>query len=282
MSAIILNGKELAAHLEAAQAQRVSTLKAQGIAPKLAVVKVGDDPASAVYVRNKTRVCERLGILSDTIALPADITQAALLHAIDRLNADDAVHGVLIQLPLPAHLDENAALMRVRPDKDVDGFHLLNAGALLRGQQTMLPCTPKGIIRLLKSAGVPLDGKHAVVVGRSNIVGKPAALMLLGENCTVTVCHSHTENLAQITRQADILVVAIGRAHFITADMVKPGAAVIDVGINRVQGKVTGDVDYDSVAPLAGWITPVPGGIGPMTVSMLMENTLEAAWKALR
>lgn len=282
MSAIILNGKALAAQLETAQAQRVCTLKEQGILPKLAVVQVGDDPASAVYVRNKTRVCERLGILSDTIALPADIAQAALLQVIDALNDDDAVHGVLIQLPLPAHLDENAALMRVRPDKDVDGFHLYNAGALLRGQQTMLPCTPKGIIRLLKSAGVPLDGKHAVVVGRSNIVGKPTALMLLGENCTVTVCHSHTRDLPQLTRQADILVVAIGKAHFITADMVKPGAAVIDVGINRVQGKVTGDVDFDSVAPVAGWITPVPGGVGPMTVSMLMENTLEAAWKASR
>lgn len=282
MSAIILSGKALAAQLETAQAQRVSTLKAQGILPKLAVVQVGDDPASAVYVRNKTRVCERLGILSDTIALPANIAQAALLQVIDALNDDDTVHGVLIQLPLPAHLDENAALMRVRPDKDVDGFHLYNAGALLRGQQTMLPCTPKGIIRLLKSAGVPLDGKHAVVVGRSNIVGKPTALMLLGENCTVTVCHSHTRDLPQLTRQADILVVAIGKAHFITADMVKPGAVVIDVGINRVQGKVTGDVDFDSVAPVAGWITPVPGGVGPMTVSMLMENTLEAAWKASR
>lgn len=282
MSAIILSGKALAAQLETAQAQRVCTLKEQGILPKLAVVQVGDDPASAVYVRNKTRVCERLGILSDTIALPVDIAQAALLQVIDALNDDDTVHGVLIQLPLPAHLDENAALMRVRPDKDVDGFHLYNAGALLRGQQTMLPCTPKGIIRLLKSAGVPLDGKHAVVVGRSNIVGKPTALMLLGENCTVTVCHSHTRDLPQLTRQADILVVAIGKAHFITADMVKPGAAVIDVGINRVQGKVTGDVDFDSVAPVAGWITPVPGGVGPMTVSMLMENTLEAAWKASR
>ena len=282
MSAIVLSGKELAAQLETAQAQRVRELQSHGISPKLAVVMAGDNPASAIYVRNKARACERLGILSDTICLPQDTSQQQLLQVIDELNADPGVHGILIQLPLPAHLDEDAALLRVDPAKDVDGFHLYNAGRLLRGEEGLRPCTPQGIIRLLKSAGIALDGARAAIIGRSNIVGKPAALMLTQENCTVTLCHSHTRELAQITRQADILVAAVGRPRFVTADMVKPGAAVIDVGINRVDGKVVGDVDFDTVAAVAGYITPVPGGVGPMTVSMLMENTLEAAWKASR
>lgn len=225
---------------------------------------------------------ERLGILSDTIHLPQTVSQQELLRVIDGLNADPTVHGILIQLPLPEHLDEDAALLRVNPAKDVDGFHLYNAGSLLRGEDGIRPCTPQGIVRLLKSAGIALDGARAVVIGRSNIVGKPAALMLTQENCTVTLCHSHTRDLTQITRQADILVAAVGKPRFVTADMVKPGAAVIDVGINRVDGKVVGDVDFDAVSAVAGFITPVPGGVGPMTVSMLMENTLEAAWKASR
>ena len=250
MSAIILSGKELAAQLETAQAQRVRELQARGVSPKLAVVMAGDNPASAIYVRNKARACERLGILSDTIQMPQTVSQQELL--------------------------------RVDPAKDVDGFHLYNAGRLLRGEDGMRPCTPQGIVRLLKSAGIALDGARAVVIGRSNIVGKPAALMLTQENCTVTLCHSHTRDLAQITRQADILVAAVGKPRFVTADMVKPGAAVIDVGINRVDGKVVGDVDFDAVSAVASFITPVPGGVGPMTVSMLMENTLEAAWKASR
>ena len=280
MIAIVLNGKEMAAALAERQAVRAEELRRAGIAPQLAVIIVGEDPASAIYVRNKERACERIGILSRVIRLPENTEQEALHAQIDALNADPAVHGILIQLPLPRPLDEAAALMRVDAKKDVDGFHLLNSGRLLQGTAGTLPCTPRGILHMLKEAHVPLDGANAVVVGRSNIVGKPAALLLLRENCTVTVCHSHTKNLAQITRQADILVAAVGRARFITADMVKEGAAVIDVGINRVDGKLCGDVDYDAVAAVAGYITPVPGGVGPMTVAMLMENTLEAACRA--
>ena len=280
MSAIVLNGKEMAAALAERQAVRAEELRRAGIAPQLAVIIVGEDPASAIYVRNKERACERIGILSRVIRLPENTEQEALHAQIDALNADPAVHGILIQLPLPRPLDEAAALMRVDAKKDVDGFHLLNSGRLRQGTAGTRPCTPRGILHMLKEAHVPLDGANAVVVGRSNIVGKPAALLLLRENCTVTVCHSHTKNLAQITRQADILVAAVGRARFITADMVKEGAAVIDVGINRVDGKLCGDVDYDAVAAVAGYITPVPGGVGPMTVAMLMENTLEAACRA--
>ena len=280
MSAIIINGKEYAAALAERQAERCGELRRRGVEPCLAVIMVGENPASAVYVRNKERACAKIGIASRTITLPEDCTQEELHARIDALNDDPAVHGVLVQLPLPARLDESAAQLRVKAEKDVDGFHALNAGKLMQGIPAMLPCTPKGVLFMLKNAGVPLDGANAVVVGRSNIVGKPMSLLLLRENCTVTVCHSHTRDLAEITRRADVLVAAIGRPRYITADMVKPGAAVIDVGINRVDGKLCGDVDFERVQETAGWITPVPGGVGPMTVAMLMENTLEAACRA--
>lgn len=280
MSAVILSGKDMAAELLEQQAARVDTLRLNGIHPALAVIMVGEDPASAIYVRNKERACAKAGIASQVIRLPGNITQEELHERIEELNEDPLVHGILIQLPLPKHLNEAAALMRVRASKDVDGFHVVNAGHLLQGHPTVLPCTPQGILYMLKKARVPLDGAHAVVVGRSNIVGKPLALLLLGENCTVTLCHSRTRDLASMTRQADILVAAAGRPRLITADMVKPGAAVIDVGINRVDGKLCGDVDFDAVAEKAGYISPVPGGVGPMTVAMLLENTLEAACRA--
>ena len=275
--AVILSGNELSQRLTGEQTERVKALKAQGIHPGLAVVLVGEDPASQIYVRNKGIACEAIGIHSQTIRLPEDADQAQLEDTIQRLNEDKKISGILVQLPLPKGLDEDAALAKILPEKDVDGFHLINAGKLFTGQETVVPCTPKGILYMLKEAGIPLEGKEAVIVGRSNIVGKPAAMLLLGENCTVTLCHSRTRNLAEHTRRADILVAAIGKPRFITADMVKPGAAVMDVGINRVDGKVVGDVDYEPVSKVVGYITPVPGGIGKMTISMLMENTLEAA-----
>lgn len=282
MSAILMSGKEMEKELLASQIERCAQLKAQGIHPLLAVIIVGEDPASEIYVRNKGRMCDNIGILSRTIRLPESTSQEELEAQIDALNADDEVTGILVQLPLPRHMDESRALMRIKAEKDVDGFHVQNVGKMMRGEACALPCTPRGIIHMLKKANVPLEGKHAVVIGRSNIVGKPAAMLLLNENCTVTICHSRTQNLKEITRQADILVVAVGKAHFVTADMVKEGAAVVDVGVNRVDGKVVGDVDFENVAPIAGWISPVPGGVGRMTVSMLMENTLEAACRALR
>ena len=280
MSAILMSGKEMEQELLLSQIERCNEMKAKGIVPLLAVIMVGEDPASAIYVRNKSRMCDNIGIAQKTIQLPDTTTQEELEAQIDALNADAAVSGILVQLPLPKHLDESRALARVLAEKDVDGFHVTNTGKMMRGEKCALPCTPRGIIYMLKKAGVPLSGKHAVVIGRSNIVGKPVAMLLLQENCTVTICHSHTQNLKEITRQADILVAAVGKAHFVTADMVKEGAAVIDVGVNRVDGKVTGDVDFEAVAPIAGWISPVPGGVGRMTVSMLMENTLEAACRA--
>ena len=218
---------------------------------------------------------------SETIRLPEDTTQERLEAEIDRLNADSAIHGILVQLPLPRHLDEQAALARILPEKDVDGFHLINAGHLLTGTEGVLPCTPKGALYMIRSTGEDLTGKEAVVIGRSNIVGKPMAMMLLQENCTVTLCHSRTKNLAEHTRRADILVAAVGKAGFVTADMVKPGAIVIDVGINRVDGKVCGDVDFENVKETAGWITPVPGGVGKMTIAMLLANTADAAERTL-
>ena len=275
--AILLDGKALAAELMTGLKERVAALKAQGKAVGLAVILVGDDPASQVYVRNKGKACEELGILSETLRLPEDTSQEALEKEIDRLNRDKRISGILVQLPLPRHLDETAALGRILPEKDVDGFHIENAGRLFTGQAGVVPCTPKGILHMLKAARVPLAGKEAVVIGRSNIVGKPIAMLLLKENCTVTICHSKTENLASHTRRADILVAAVGKPRFVTADMVKPGAAVIDVGINRVDGKVVGDVDFAAVEKVAGYISPVPGGVGKMTIGMLMENTIEAA-----
>ena len=276
---VIMDGKALAAQLMASLQDRVAALKARGVQPGLAVVLVGEDPASQIYVRNKERACQELSLHSETIRLSADTTQAALEAQIDRLNADHRIHGILVQLPLPAGLDEEAALARILPEKDVDGFHAVNAGKLMTGADGVIPCTPKGILYMLKASGVPLAGKEAVVIGRSNIVGKPVAMLLLRENCTVTICHSRTENLPAVTRRGDILIAAVGKAGFVTADMVKPGAAVVDVGINRVDGKVVGDVDFAVVSQVAGWISPVPGGVGKMTIGMLMENTIAAAEK---
>lgn len=276
---VIMDGKALAAQLMVSLQGRVAALKARGVQPGLAVVLVGEDPASQIYVRNKERACQELSLHSETIRLPADTTQAALEAQIDRLNADPRIHGILVQLPLPAGLDEGAALARILPEKDVDGFHAVNAGKLMTGADGVIPCTPKGILYMLKASGVPLAGKEAVVIGRSNIVGKPVAMLLLRENCTVTICHSRTENLPAVTRRGDILIAAVGKAGFVTADMVKPGAAVVDVGINRVDGKVVGDVDFAAVSQVAGWISPVPGGVGKMTIGMLMENTIAAAEK---
>ena len=282
MSANILSGKTMSEELRAEIASRVSALKAKGLTPGLAVILVGNDPASEIYVRNKGNGCTEVGMYSRTINMPAETTQEELESAIDALNNDPAIHGILVQLPLPKHLDENAALAKILPEKDVDGFHLINAGHMLTGTEGVVACTPRGALHMIKSTGVNLSGKEAVVIGRSNIVGKPMAMLLLKENCTVTICHSRTQNLAEHTRRADILVAAVGKAGFVTADMVKPGAIVIDVGINRVDGKVKGDVDFDAVKEVAGWITPVPGGVGKMTITMLLMNTVEAAERMLK
>ena len=281
MSANILSGKTMSEELRAEIASRVSALKAKGLIPGLAVILGGNDPASEIYVRNKGNGCTEVGMYSRTINMPAETTQEELESAIDALNNDPAIHGILVQLPLPKHLDEQAALAKILPEKDVDGFHLINAGHMLTGTPGVVACTPKGALYMIKSTGVNLSGKEAVVIGRSNIVGKPMAMLLLKENCTVTMCHSRTQNLAEHTRRADILVAAVGKAGFVTADMVKDGAIVIDVGINRVDGKVRGDVDFDAVKEKASWITPVPGGVGRMTIAMLLANTLEAAERTL-
>ena len=277
MTARIIDGKSIAKELRESLAPRVAALKEQGITPGLTVIVVGDDPASAIYVRNKERACVKLGMNSRVLRFPAETTQEEILNTVRLLNQDDSVHGILVQLPLPRHIDEQAVLRAIDPDKDVDGFHAMNAGRLMNGEPGFVACTPKGVMRLLEVSGVELDGKNAVVVGRSNIVGKPMALLLLQKNCTVTIAHSHTKDLTAVTRSADILVVAVGRAGFITGDMIKPGAAVMDVGINRVDGKVVGDVDFESAKEVASCITPVPGGVGAMTIAMLMENTVEAA-----
>ena len=277
MAAQMLDGKVMSAELREELALRVQRLKGKGVTPGLAVILVGDDPASQIYVKNKELGCQQVGIHSVTIRLPETASQAELESQIDKLNADASIHGILVQLPLPQGLDEEAALARILPEKDVDGFHLLNAGKLFTGQQGVVACTPKGAMEMLHRTGIDLSGKEAVVVGRSNIVGKPMAMLLLQENATVTICHSRTANLAEHTRRADVLVAAVGKPRFITADMVKPGAIVIDVGINRVDGKVVGDVDFDAVREVAAWITPVPGGVGRMTITMLLANTIEAA-----
>ena len=277
MTARIIDGKSIAKELRESLAPRVAALKEQGIIPGLTVIVVGDDPASAIYVRNKERACVKLGMNSQVLRFPAETTQEEILNTVRLLNQGDSVHGILVQLPLPRHIDEQAVLRAIDPDKDVDGFHAMNAGRLMNGEPGFVACTPKGVMRLLEVSGVELDGKNAVVVGRSNIVGKPMALLLLQKNCTVTIAHSHTKDLTAVTRSADILVVAVGRAGFITGDMIKPDAAVMDVGINRVDGKVVGDVDFESAKEVASCITPVPGGVGAMTIAMLMENTVEAA-----
>lgn len=282
MSAQLLDGKLMSDELRVRIAERVAALKEKGVTPGLAVILVGEDPASQIYVRNKEKGCEQVGMHSVTICLPENTTQADLESHIRALNEDAAIHGILVQLPLPRHLDEAAALAVIVPEKDVDGFHVQNAGKLLNGLPGVVACTPKGAMEMIRRTGVDLSGKEAVVVGRSNIVGKPMAMLLLQANCTVTMCHSRTADLAAHTRRADVLVAAIGKAKFITADMVKPGAIVIDVGINRnAEGKVVGDVDFDAVKEVTGWITPVPGGVGRMTITMLLENTVEAAEKTV-
>ena len=276
----ILSGKEFAARIKEDAARGVAEMKAAGVLPRLAVIIVGSDPASEVYVRNKQRTCEELGIRSDHIALPAETTEEELLACIEELNVDPEVHGILVQLPLPAQIaeDEEEILSHIDPRKDVDGFHPVNVGHLVLGAPGLRPCTPAGCIRMLDYAGIPIEGAHAVIIGRSNIVGKPMAHLLLERNATVTICHSRTQNLAAIARTADILVAAVGRPHFVTADMVKEGATVIDVGINRIAPKkLVGDVDFDAAAAVAGAITPVPGGVGLLTVAMLMENVVQAA-----
>ena len=276
----ILYGKEFAARIKASAEHGALLLRERGIHPRLAVIIVGNDPASEVYVRNKQKTCAELDILSDHIALPAETTREDLLARIDALNADASVHGILAQLPLPAALaaHEDEILSRIDPRKDVDGFHPMNVGHLSIGAPGLRPCTPAGCIRMLEYAGIPIEGKHAVIIGRSNIVGKPMGMLLLERHATVTLCHSRTENLSEIAREADILVAAVGQPHFVTADMVKPGATVIDVGINRIAPKkLVGDVDFEAVEKVAGAITPVPGGVGLLTVAMLMENVVQAA-----
>ncbi len=277
MAAQLIDGKVLSLALRTTVKEKVDALKAEGVTPGLAVILVGEDPASQIYVHNKELGCEAVGIRSTTIRMDAGITQEELEKKIIELNKDDAVHGILVQLPLPKHLDENAALTLILPQKDVDGFHIMNTGKLFNGLPSVVACTPKGALAMIKSTGIDISGKEAVVVGRSNIVGKPMAMLLLQESATVTMCHSRTKDLKEHTKRADILVAAVGKAKFITADMVKPGAVVIDVGINRIDGKVVGDVDFDAVKDVAGYITPVPGGVGRMTITMLLDNTADAA-----
>jgi methylenetetrahydrofolate dehydrogenase (NADP+)/methenyltetrahydrofolate cyclohydrolase len=280
MPARILDGKALAAQVRAAVKAKAAALAQRGIRPGLAVILAGDDPASKVYVRNKTRACEEAGVHSQQIDYPAAVTQAELIGRIRKLNADPTVHGILVQLPLPKHIDPAQVLQAVSPAKDVDGFHVESMGALVTGAAGFVPCTPAGVMRMLAHWDVPLSGRRAVVIGRSNIVGKPLALLLLQKDATVTICHSKTRDLARLAAEADILVAAIGRPKLVTAQMVKPGACVIDVGINRLpDGSLAGDVDFAAAAPLAGWITPVPGGVGPMTIAMLLENCVHAADK---
>ena len=276
---MLINGKEISAQIRAEIKEECARFAAErGYLPGLTVVIVGNDPASQVYVRNKKRACEEVGFRSEVIALPEETSQDELNALIDRLNADKAVHGILVQLPLPAHLDATAILLRIDPRKDVDCFHPYNVGQLLIGHPTVLPCTPAGVMALLERSGIPVAGKHCVVIGRSNIVGKPMATLLMHADGTVTVCHRKTKDLPAVTRSADILVSSVGRAHFVTADMVKPGAVVIDVGMNRDEnGKLCGDVEFAEVEPIASAITPVPGGVGPMTITMLLSNTLTAA-----
>ncbi len=276
--AMRIDGKAIAASVRAEVAEEVSKLKEQGITPGMAVVIVGDDPASRIYVNNKKKACAEVGIYSEEYALPADTTQEALTALVKELNGRKDINGILVQSPLPKGLDEKAVVETIDPNKDVDAFHAGNVGKIMIGDFDFLPCTPAGIIELLDRSGVEIEGKHCVVVGRSNIVGKPMAMLLLHRNGTVTICHSRTRNLAEICREADILVAAVGKANFITADMIKPGAAVIDVGMNRDENrKLCGDVDYAEAEKVAGWITPVPGGVGPMTIAMLMKNAVNGA-----
>jgi methylenetetrahydrofolate dehydrogenase (NADP+) / methenyltetrahydrofolate cyclohydrolase len=278
MTAQLIDGNALSRQLRTEVKARVSALKAKGITPGLAVILVGENPASQVYVRNKVKACEDTGMHSVLETWPASMSEADLLARVDTLNQDPSIHGILVQLPLPAHIDAQKVIEAISPTKDVDGFHMASAGALMTGMPGFWPCTPYGCMKMLESIGYDLSGKHAVVIGRSNIVGKPMALMLLQKNATVTICHSATPDLKAMTLQADVIVAAVGKRNVVTADMVKPGAVVLDVGMNRNdEGKLCGDVDFDGVKEVASWITPVPGGVGPMTITMLMVNTLESA-----
>ena len=279
----IINGKEISAAVKARIAAEVAKLKEKGMTPGLAVIIVGNDPASKVYVGSKERTCIELGMYSEKYELPESTTNEQLLELVEKLNRDDKIHGILCQLPLPKHLDEKAVIDAIVPEKDVDAFHVQNVGKIMLGDYDFLPCSPAGIMEMLKFSGIDPAGKHCVVIGRSNIVGKPMAMLMLHANATVTICHSKTQNLKGICREADILVAAVGRAKFVTADMVKPGAVVIDVGMNREEnGKLCGDVDYAEVEKVCSAITPVPGGVGPMTIAMLMSNTLTSAKRYMK
>ena len=274
---VLIDGKKVSAEVHNRLAEETQELKKKtGKAPGLATVLVGDDPASAVYVRNKNKICRELGFQSFENQLSSDTSEEQLLKLIDELNSNQDVHGILVQLPLPDQIDSEKVLQAIDPRKDVDGFHPINVGKLVVGNALLTPCTPTGIIELLDYYDIEISGKHAVIVGRSNIVGKPVSMLLLQRNATITICHSRTRNIEEVTRSADILVAAVGRANFVTEEMVSEGAVVIDVGINRVDGKLTGDVDFESVSKKASYITPVPGGVGPMTIALLMENTLKA------
>lgn len=275
----LIDGKIISASVKARVKAEVEELKNQGITTGLAVIIVGQDPASKVYVSNKKKACEALGIISEEYALPEDTTQEELLELIDKLNKKSTINGILCQLPLPRHLDEQAVINAILPEKDVDAFHPQNVGKIMLGEYDFVPCTPAGIMEMLDYEGIDIQGKTCVVIGRSNIVGKPMGMLLLHKNGTVTICHSRTKNLAEVCKNADILVAAVGRPNFVTADMVKENAVVIDVGINRVDGKLVGDVDFENVKDKCSAITPVPGGVGPMTIAMLMQNTLTAAKK---
>ncbi|MGG3670252.1 bifunctional methylenetetrahydrofolate dehydrogenase/methenyltetrahydrofolate cyclohydrolase FolD [Bacillus cereus] len=281
MVAVIIKGNEVAEKKRAQLKEEVVKLKEQGIVPGLAVILVGEDPASRSYVKGKEKGCEQVGIYSELIELPETITEERLLAEIDRLNGDDRINGILVQLPLPKHIEEKAIIERISPEKDVDGFHPISVGRMMTGQDTFLPCTPHGIVELVKDTNLDVSGKHVVVIGRSNIVGKPVGQLFLNENATVTYCHSKTQNIKELSKLADILIVAVGRAKMVTADYIKEGAVVIDVGVNRLEtGKLCGDVDFDNVLDVAGYITPVPKGVGPMTITMLLHNTVESAKRA--
>ncbi|MGE5560110.1 MAG: bifunctional methylenetetrahydrofolate dehydrogenase/methenyltetrahydrofolate cyclohydrolase FolD [Chloroflexota bacterium] len=283
MSAKVIDGKETAAAIRSELKHEVERFHSEhGYVPGLAVVLVGNNPASETYVKSKAKGCKEVGMYSEVHKLPEETTQDELVALIAKLNADPKLHGILVQLPLPKQIDEKTILNLIDPGKDVDGFHPVNVGKLMIGEHSLLPCTPAGCIELIERSGTDITGKSAVVIGRSNIVGKPVAMLLLHKNATVTICHSKTRDLKEVCRRADILVAAIGKPKFVTADMIKPGAVVIDVGINRVEGKIVGDVDYEAAAEVAGAITPVPGGVGPMTITMLLKNTLEAAREAAR
>ena len=290
MSAVIIDGKQVAADVRAEVAEKVAELKKKGVAPCLAVILVGENPASVSYVTGKQKALAEVGMTDRSVHLPESTTEADLLKLIDELNKDESVHGILVQLPLPKHINEEKVIMAISPEKDVDGFHPVSVGNLMIGRPGFLPCTPHGIIVLLKKAGIETSGKHAVVIGRSNIVGKPVSILLARKdvNCTVTMCHTGTKNMAEITRQADIIVVASGHPHTLTGDMVKEGAVVIDVGVNRIPDsskksgfRLIGDCDFDDLKEKTSFITPVPGGVGPMTIAMLMQNTLESAERRL-